>query len=333
MIARILTIVFVALIIIYIGYWIFTGGLSRAIGIAKSLDNPLNIFGPIGTSTSGEFIRLPGQPDQLLPGIDITEYSAFSDDQSTRDKLDALQDQYDQLYAQAKQAKNFGEPSPHRGEVKFGYNTATENSVAAEFVTLEANYQNTAPVSLAGWTLQSAVTSVRVPLPQAAPLFIGGVLNAASPVTLSPGEQAIVVSGRSPVGVSFRENKCTGYLNELQSFVPQLERNCPVPADDLSITAENIRAYGDECIDYAKNLAQCHFPGLDQAPSVLPDCKALLLNRFSYNGCVQSHKLDTGFQSKTWRLYFGVGTNLWRDTHDVVRLLDEEGRTVDVLTY
>lgn len=333
MIARILVIVFVCMMLVLIGYWIFTGGLSRAIGIAKGLDNPLNLFGPVGTSTTGEFIHLPGQPDVLLQGADISEYTGTSDSASTQDRLNALQDQYDQLYAEAKKAKNFGDPSPHRGEVTFGYNTATENSASSEFVTLGANYQNTAPVSLSGWTLQSAVTNIRVPLPQATSLFVGGVLNAASPVSLSPGESAIVVSGRSPVGVSFRENRCTGYLDELQTFVPQLEHSCPLPQEDLPLDADNIRIYGDECIDYVKTLRQCHFPGLDTAPAVSPACKEFLLNHFSYNGCVQSHKLDSGFSGKAWRMYLGVGTNLWRDTHDVVRLLDAEGRTVDVLTY
>lgn len=333
MIARILIIVGITIAVLFLLYWIFTGGLSRAIATAKSLDNPLDYYFEVGSSTEGEFIRLPGQPEVLLPGVDISEYTGTDSTQSTQSELDSLQQKYDKLYAQAKKAKNFGDPSPHRGKVTFISNNTSANIPSEEYVTLSADYQNSAPISLAGWTLQSAVTGARVPLPQGASLFVSGVVNSASAISLDPGASAIVVTGPSPVGTSFRENKCIGYLNEMQPFKPELDRSCPSGQDELPLDAENIRTYGDECIDYVKTLQQCHFPGLDPAPLASPACKQFLLNHFSYNGCVQAHKLDVGFYSKSWRLYLGVGANLWRDTHDVVRLLDDQGRTVDVLTY
>jgi len=334
MIMRILGFLIALLVILFVAYWILSGGLSRGIKFGSHLDNPFSIF--TSTTTGGE-IRLPGQPSSPIDTIDISGVDTLSEDNgapSTQDQLNALQNQYDELSAEAKDPRNFGNPSPYKNQVTFGLQDVQESSPAAEYLTLQASFANTAPISLAGWSLQSAVTGVRVPIPQAATQFVSGVLNNVGSVALTPGSTAYVVSGPSPVGVSFRENKCTGYLAELQTFVPQLNTTCTLASDDLSLNAQNISQYGDACLDYAKSLPQCHFPGLDQKPAGISDaCANFLLNRFSYNGCVYAHKNDSDFYQPNWRVYLGSGVQLWRDTHDVVRLLDNQGRTVDVLTY
>jgi hypothetical protein len=334
MVLRIIGIILVALVVMYAAYWVWTGGISRGIHIGNYLGNPISIF--TGSSTGG-VLSLPGQsemipqaPDTIDVGTDANADSGLT----TQDQLSALQNQYDQLSAEAKDPKNFGNPSPYKNQVTFGMNNAQDSSAKNEYVTIQASFANTAPISLAGWSLQSAVTGVRVALPPAASQFISGVNNTASSVSLSPGAVAYIVTGPSPVGVSFRENICTGYLAELQTFTPDLNKTCPAPADELSLNAQNIQQFGDACVDYARTLQQCHFPGLDQKPAGISDaCSSFLLNRFSYNGCVYAHKIDSDFYQPSWRLYLGSGAGIWRDTHDVIRLLDDKGRTVDVLTY
>lgn len=345
MIIRILITILVCAIVIFIGYWIFTGGISRGFEYARTLDNPLNYF--LG-STTGATLRLPGQPDPSQYGVDIEQYmnsipggtmpmsgtnAQGTQYTSSRQELDELQQRYDKLYAQANDAKNFGSPSPHRDKVAFGFGNPQDNTLTGEYIVLQADYRNTAPISLAGWSLQSAVTGVRSALPMASPTFIQGLLNTVTPVTLDPGASAIVVSGASPVGVSFRENICTGYLAELQTFTPDLDRSCPTGQTELQLNAQNIQTYGDACIDLVKNIRQCHFPGLDAPQNVSPACANFLTNKLSYNGCVYTHRTDRGFMTNAWRLYLTSGVQLWRDTHDIIRLLDDQGRTVDVLTY
>ncbi len=334
MILRILGWLLFLIIILFIGYWIYTGGLTRSINIARSLDNPLGFF--TSSSTFGGTITLPGQPDTLFNGIDITQGSDFNGRAAGLNQeaqLNALQQQYDELYAKVKDPRNFGNPSPYRDKVTFGIGNPQDGTPANEFLILQANYSNTAPVSLSGWSLQSAVTGVRIALPPAAPNFISGILNTVQQVALSPGGSAVVVSGTSPVGVSLRENICTGYLGDLQNFTPELNRECPSASDELALNAQNISTYGDACIDYARTVPTCHFPGKDPKPSVSDACANFLLNRLSYNGCAYAHRAETSFYKNTWRLFLASNVNLWRDTHDVIRLLDEESRTVDVLTY
>jgi hypothetical protein len=335
MILRILLWLVGLIVVLFIGYWVFTGGLSRGFNFAGGIGNPFDAF--ISGSATGTTLRLPGQPDELLPGIDLATYMDGSGNspsgESSYEQLSELQQQYDELYAKAKDPKNFGSPSPYRGLISFGTYAAQASDPASEYIVLYADQRNTSPISLAGWSLQSAVTGARLAIPPAASVFVSGVLNSAAAVSLDPGASAIVTSGISPVGASFRENRCTGYLGEMQNFTPELNRTCPTAETELPITAQNIQLYGDACIDYVKNIPQCHYPGTDPAIAMPQACKDFLLNRLTYNGCQEAHRGQPGFFSGSWRLYLSASTQLWRDTHDVIRLLDDQGRTVDVLTY
>jgi hypothetical protein len=157
-------------------------------------------------------------------------------------------------------------------------------------------------------------------------------VNAVQPISLEPGSSAILTTGISPVGISFRENTCSGYLGELQSFTPELPSECPAPSEALLLNADNLRAYGDTCIDYVQTLSQCHFPAT--VPSNLtPACRSFIANTLSYNGCTQAHRNDPSFALPSWRVYLGLKAEFWYNTHDVIRLLDDQGRVVDVLTY
>ena len=332
MILKILVALLICIVVVFVGFWLLTGGLSRGISLARGIDNPFDLF---TSTTTGAAIRLPWQPEEMLPGTDVSGYADTDalDSQNPREQLNSLQDEYNQLSTQAREAKTFGTPSPYRGKVTFGSGDTQQNDPNAEYVTLRANYNNSSPVSLSGWSIQSAVSGVRMALPQAASPLIAGQLNGVTPVTLNPGAPAIVVSGPSPVGVSFRENHCTGYLAELQSFTPDLDRACPSPTDELPLSAENIQTYGETCFDYLKTTPQCHFPGNDSAGNISSACRNFAGNRLSYNGCVYAHRSDIDFASDSWHLYLASGTELWRNSHDIIRLLDEAGRTVDVLTY
>ena len=326
MILRILVVLLICIIVILVGFWLLTGGLSRGIATARSLDNP---FSFLTSTTTGLAIRLPWQPSEPLSGIEISDTEGTA---SAEEHLRDLQSQYEDLRNKAGDAKTFGNPSPYRGKIAFGSYATQEDNPNAEYVILRTGH-NSAPISLAGWSLQSAVSGIRMSLPQAAPVFMSGVLNSVTAVSVDSDSMATITSGLSPVGISFRENRCSGYLAELQAFTPDLSQSCPRAQDELTLTPENIQTYGDACLDYVRTIPQCHFPGRDPAPQVSSACKNLVLNRFSYNGCVFAHRVDNDFALPSWRLYLSSDVELWRNSHDIIRLLDDQGRTVDVLTY
>ncbi len=252
--------------------------------------------------------------------------------QSPEEELSSLQNEYDVLNAQANEAKTFGTPSPYRGKVRISEGYGASGSDEGEYVGIAAGVNSTAPVDITGWSIQSALTGVRAFIPRGASLFLMGSVNPQADIHLNPGDEAVVSSISSPVGTSFRENICTGYLTQLQSFSPQLEGSCPSPAESFPETADNLRTYGEVCFDFVRSLPSCTYP-LSIPSNASPSCRTFLSDNLSYNGCVQNYQHKPGFARESWRIYLGAGGELWRNTHDIIRLLDTEGRTVDVFTY
>jgi len=327
----------VAVVIILILVWLITGGVGKTIEVAQNIFKPFTSL--VSGDTSGGF-RLPWQPEIVVQGPEV---SGNADTESAEDvetgdvpdpasELSSTQREYEALQAQIREAQTFGNPSPYRGQVFITQDGGDSESGADEYVGVNAAQENTTPTNITGWSLQSALTGVRAFIPRGVNVFLVGAVNAQEDVYLNPGASAIISSSPSPVGTSFREHMCTGYLGSVQTFVPQLEANCPSPESTLPQTPENLRTYGDGCFDYVQQLPRCTFP-LSPPPTVSPACRIFLANNLSYNGCVQNNKYKTGFIENSWRIYLSAGGELWRDTHDIIRLLDKEGRTVDVITY
>ncbi len=325
MIKRVLIISLIVFAIALFIFWLVTGGGAAAARTARSLANPLELI--FGTSTSGSFITLPWQPDSSTRGPDISDYASEAAAQNL------ASGDSDQLSSpQETQVRNFGTPSPYAGKITIRESSATESDPSREFIEIAAAESNTGPILITNWSLQSAVSGVRAPIPQAAPFFVMGVVNNVQPISLEPGTAVFITTAASPVGTSFRENICTGYLSELQTFTPELSGECPAPSETLPMNADNIRTYGSSCFDYLNNLTSCHFPG-DPPSGLFPTCRSFVVNSFSYNGCVNTNRARPSFALPTYRAYLSLRSELWANSHDVVRLLDADGRTVDVLTY
>lgn len=310
---RVLTIIILIVALILVAAWLGNGGWAQIKAIAPQYSNPLGDFWE-------EQKKSPVVPsiESLAPATPTISGESISSPSSIPNQ------------------KDFGDPSPSRGQIVFEpvriYYTG-DSSVASEYVTLRAAGSNTAPIDITGWSLASAVSGVRKFIPQGATLYQLGNISAISNVYLSPGASATINSGTSPVGVSFRTNLCTGYLEQFQDFSPSLGSSCPSPYSELPLTADNLRTYGAECIDFVRNLPSCEYY-LGEFPETISNtCRSFVGNALTYNGCVNRHQFDANFAGTAWRIYLGSSYELWNNTHDVLRLLDASGRTVDVWTY
>ena len=159
-----------------------------------------------------------------------------------------------------------------------------------------------------------------------------GIINASEDIVLPPGTRAIISSGRSPIGASFRENKCICYFSTFQTFYPSLPQNCPLPSDELAdrYGADYIR--DASCIEYVDKLTRCQV-ALTPPLGLSGSCKEFVVKNFNYNGCVDAHKNDTNFLSDTWRVFLDRSTPMWRAKYEIVKLLDINGKTVDAFSY
>lgn len=288
------------------------------------------------TPTSGQFpfpaTPYPsgyGAPDTPIDGDLITVYA--NDPEA---ELLAIEREYDDLKVRIAEAQQFGNPSPYRGLVRIAdsYSGTSANEPSLEYLSLEADNRNTAPVAITGWSLQSVYKNSRYYIPAGTKLFMMGSIPEVASASLDPGEAAIVSTGVSPTGVSFKENMCTGYLGQFQTFVPSLAERCPSAEQEVMSEPATTRTADPACVAYARSLSTCRFP-FGNPPDVTPYCYAFVRNALTYNGCVERHRWRPSFGGDTWRLFLESPREIWKQDHDVIRLLDREGRIVDVWAY
>lgn len=222
-------------------------------------------------------------------------------------------------------------PSSSSGNVQFLRDTsgAKETDVDEEYVTIFVSPSAGGAISTAGWKLVRKETGQGAAFPQGAEVPQSGRVNVLSPTELLPGDTAIIVSGRSPVGVSFRENKCTGYFEERQNFRPPLSLSCPTPYQEYALHTD-----GDEgvCATFIRSIPYCE-TGSDTRGNPGGFCEEFVEEYLHYSGCVDAHEEDSSFKSSTWRIFLGKSDELWKSKNETILLLDKDGAVIDSLSY
>lgn len=225
--------------------------------------------------------------------------------------------------------------SSYKSVSYLGHFVSSAGSVdpAREYMQISIDANAGVPVNLTGWTVTSDATGNTATIPKGTSLPTSGSINDAENIVLTPGQRAILISGRSPIGASFRENKCIGYFENYQEFYPELPLYCPTPSSDLATFYGGAGYIRDvSCIDYVDSIPRCK-TALTPPPSLSGSCQSFVVKYLNYNGCVEAHKNDPDFEGNTWRIYLGRTTPLWRTRYEVVKLIDNKGQLVDQFSY
>ena len=299
--------------------WIATGGPTHPIAFTgPKLAQP-------GVLGGGTYLQLPRAP-YGLGGTNVVLPGSSSGSSIT-----------DNEYGQTVPSITggvFGPSSPYRGVVRMNryVSGAGSSDPKNEYVELYVAQDAGAPVNLSGWTLSSDATGSSAVIPKGTEIPISGIVNAAQDIIITPGKRAIIVSGSSPIGASFRENKCIGYFSTFQQFYPSLPQNCPTPSDELSTYygAGYIRDVA--CIEYVNKFSRCQV-ALSPPVGATGACQNFMIQYLNYNGCMGTHQNDSNFKGDTWRIYLGRTTPMWRTKYEIVKLLDASGKTVDAFSY
>ena len=314
---------FIGIFVFIFLLWIVTGGPTHPLAFTgPTLAQPAELGG-------GNYLTLPRAPFGLggsqiqLPGSSSGSSYAGTGANGSVPAASSLS------------GVDFGTPSTYRSLVTLGHyvSSAGASDPGKESIQLSVSQNAGTPIDLTGWTIESEATGNAAVFPKGTETPASGIVNEVQDIVLQPGDQAIIVSGRSPIGASFRENKCIGYFGQFQTFSPTLPQNCPAPDSELAAH------YGDSyyvrdsaCIDYVKTLSRCQ--AVLSPPSQLSGtCQNFLVKYLNYNGCVDAHKTDTDFLGTTWRVYLGRSDSMWRTKNEVVKLLDKSGKTVDAFSY
>jgi hypothetical protein len=217
--------------------------------------------------------------------------------------------------------------SPYKGKVSLSASAARQNNPQKEYLEIRAHYNNAESILITGWTLKGTKGET-VSIGKGAYLPYSAQVNLQDPILLEKGGKAIIVTGQSPIGTSFRLNICTGYFNQFQTFYPSLPEECPrISQDEVPID------YPDACFNFVRSLSTCRMP-LSSVPAAAGnDCATFISRKANYNGCVVDHKNDANFYKSEWRIYLGRSEELWGNERDTIILLDQEGKLVDYVSY
>lgn len=203
---------------------------------------------------------------------------------------------------------------------------ARDTDPQKQFIEIRTSSQNDKPVRITGWSLVGK-NGLDIKIGQGAYLPYSAQVNPQQDIFLNKGETAVIVTGESPIGTSFRLNKCTGYFSQFQTFYPSISKNCPQPEDETLPSNLN-----DQCLDYLERLPICQMQisipwGLSEA------CRTYINDKINYKTCVEIHKNDSGFYQSEWRVYLGRKEALWKKERETIILQDQDKKIIDWVSY
>ncbi len=298
--------------------WFSTGGPTRPISFAGPYITPITDVGVVSTGYGSTEAGYQG---------------AFGGD-SIWSSIMGIENRVATLQREASDIRAYGESSPYEGLVTVSIGDVGATDPDREYIRLYASGSES--VSITGWRLVSGASGRGVRIPEGVEIPSRGRVNTTDTIVLKPGDSAIVITGEGPNGVSFRENMCTGYLGESQTYYPPLTNQCPAPYDEFDkfFTGNELR--DEKCYDLMRASPSCKTPsdrGMSNA------CIRLIDEYLTYNSCVEKHRYDSRFAGKVWRIYLEYEgkrndeDDLWKPSRDAIKLLDAEGKTVDLYTY
>lgn len=230
--------------------------------------------------------------------------------------------------------------SPYQGQIELSKGNAGEERWSREYVTIRSSSDDP-PIDITGWSLESYVTRERTKIPSGDRLIETFGYPVLERIVLLPEEDAYLITGRSPVKASFHENACTGYFVEEEEVYPSLRRQCPDPIDEME-EFSRVAYTNDECYDFVENLSQCEAFPKDELSDMLNErdislsstCRSFITKELTYESCVENHRNDPLFDNVgSWYIYLGRTRDLWRAEREIIRLLDGNGRVVDIVEY
>lgn len=222
--------------------------------------------------------------------------------------------------------------STYKGVVSMSVSGRASKDPTKEYVTLTTSSKLKNPVKITGWTLKSLSTNMSVSIGQAIPLFFSHSSNVKQDIYLKPGEKAYITTGLGAMNnISFQVNKCSGYHAQYFKFNPSLKQQCPLAEDEQNNIPNN--PVNDSCLDFIERFGRCKTQ-TDPLPREFTfECRNFITEKLTYSSCVYLHKNDPDFYSKEWRIFLGRSESLWKSSRETVVLLDNEGKTVDMVTF
>lgn len=328
------------------GFGFFIAFFALIIFLAIYTTNNDGIFSDMSTSTPSYATGRSAEEQTLSSGSSSggsgSSYSAPQPAPAPKLTPQQIEDRVAQIYRDLDNLREdvrkalLREPvSPYRDKVTLSSGSVYDTNPDREYLMLRADYNNPDAIAISHWYLESYVTKQRSALPNGRRLMTSSRSPASEEIFLKPGESAYIITGESPIHNSFHENICTGYLNREYTFSPSLGERCLYPREEMKRFGD-IKLDNDTCYDFVERMNSCRTPSdedLSEA-KLTRGCKKFIEDTFNYNDCVSLHRYDPYFERDGyWHIYLGEPFELWRPKREIIRLMDEQDRVIDVIEY
>ena len=243
-------------------------------------------------------------------------------------------EKYDKIFEEYGRVRDFGETSKYWGLISIDNSSSGPRQTLPqdEYVELRASDKLGGQVVITGWKLQSMISNEVVTIGEAVKVSTSGNVNIEQPISVSAKDKVYILTGHSPIGDSFQINKCSGYFEQFQKFTPNISKQCPTPESELIFAESDPLRFGEECLSYIEDLPRCYMP-LEALPIEFSNsCVIFITEEINYSKCVKNHRNDADFFKPEWRVYLKHNQEIW-NKRDIIRLLDDTGKVVDVFSY
>lgn len=293
---------FILIIIILAFVWLFTGGPLRS------------------SSKSGWFLNKPQQKETQKTKEQTEEILGTSSKSKIQD-------------SSSSQALPTGQAGPTGSDfVALKTGRAKETNPDKEYLEIKADKKNNNSVKITGWKLKGRV-GLDIEIGQGTFYYYDSASQPQEDIYLKPGEKAVIITGQSPLGTSFKINKCLGHLEQFHEFVPNLNIRCPaLKNEELPSNLNN----NDQCLDYIDQISACatvvSIPYKDSS-RLSSSCQDYIMENANYKSCSAKHKSDTDFYLPEWRIYLNRSEEMWKKERENIALYDDKNNIVDSVSY
>src|SRR3989339_600086 len=305
---------FVFIIIILAFVWLFTGGPLRP------------------SSKSGWFLNKPQQKAAQETKKQREEILGTKSSDPSKEAAQNFSSR------KSSSAKSKVQSSSSQSSVRPDFATlkarrTKETNPDEEYLEIKADKKNKSPMKITGWKLKGK-TGLDVVIGKGASyIYASAASQPQEDIYLKPGEKAVIVTGKSSLGTSFKMNKCVGYFEQFHEFTPELNTECPLLRDDEP-PANLIN--NDQCLDYIDRVSSCQT--VISVPykysfKLSSSCQDYVTQNANYKTCLEKHKDDSDFYLPEWRIYLDRSEELWKKKRETITLYDGKNNIIDSKSY
>ena len=306
---------FILIIVVLAFVWLFTGGPLRP------------------SSKSGWFLFRPQQKGEQRAKKEVVEVlgKKVPLDETEQPKIKKVSVAQASSSSQSLPASKAGSVKPDFAALK--ERRARETDPNQEYVEIKADKKNKSSMNITDWKLKGK-NGFDIAIGKGASYIYANIASQPQEdIYLKPGEKVVIVTGKSPLGTSFKLNKCLGYFEQFHEFTPELDTECPLLRDDEP-PANLIN--NDQCMDYIDRVSSCQtvvsIP-YKYSSKLSSSCQDYLLQNANYKTCLEKHKDDSDFYLPEWRIYLDRSEELWKKKRETITLYDSRNNIIDSKSY